>query len=206
LVCSSGNLTNVDAVISEMEKSFEVVLRENPNPLTKSAYLEIVHLFEKEEKAKRLSDLVLPSCRNDISRVSTSVGWQMYLEQATSIVLKTIKGTEDDGYTLESLLQNKNEEVVLKTLSWMKDSDIEYPSRVRMALHDLVFQNKWDGVCGLALQAMSSLNDEEMNLVECLCGFERSEVMPVNDGWLRLAGSAARMVLSCETKLIEGIP
>ena len=135
-----------------------------------------------------------------------SVGWQMYLEQATSLVLKTNKGTEDDGHMLESLLRNQNEEVVLKTLSWMNDSDIEYPHRVRSALHDLVFQNKWDGVCGLALQAMSDLSDEEMGLVECLCGFERSDVMPVNEGWLRLAGSAARIVLSCNTKLIEGIP
>ena len=92
LVCSFGNLTNVDAVISGMEKSFEMVLRENPNPLTKAAYLEIAQLFEKEEKGKQLKDLVLLACLEDLSRVSTSVGWQMYLEQATSIVLNAMTG------------------------------------------------------------------------------------------------------------------
>ena len=194
LVCSFRNLINVDAVISGMEKSFEMVLRENPNPLTKAAYLEIVQLFEEKENARQLRNLVLTVCRKDISRVTTSVGWQMYLEQATSIVLNTITDREDDDHMLELLLQNENEEVVLKTLSWMNDSEMEYPPGVRRALHDLVFQKKWDGVCALALQAMSSLNDEEMNLEKCLCGLERSEVMPVNQGWLRLAGSAARIV------------
>jgi len=188
-----------------MEKSFEMVLRENPNPLTKAAYLEIAQLFEKEERGKQLKDLVLLACLEDLSRVSTSVGWQMYLEQATTIVLKTIAGGEDDGHMLQLLLRNKNEEVLLKTLSWMNDSEMEYSRRVRRALHDLVFQNKWDGVCALALQAMSGLNDEEMNLEECLCGFESSEVMPVNEGWLRLAGPAARIVSFRNTKLIEGI-
>lgn len=182
-----------------------MLLRENPNPLTKSAYLDIVDLFEKEGNAKQLRDLILPTCRKDLSRVSTSVGWPMYLEQATSIVLKTIKGSEDDGHMLELLLRNENEEVVLKTLSWMIDSEREYPHCNKRALHDLVFQNKWDGVCGLALQAMSRLNNEEMKLVECLRGFERGEVMPVNEGWLRLAGSAARIVSSCYIKLMEAI-
>lgn len=182
-----------------MEERFDMVLRENPNPLTKNAYLDIVDLIEREENAKRLSDLILPKCRKDLSRVSTAIGWPMYLELATSIVLKTFKDSEDDGHMLELLLRNENEEVVLKTLSWMIDSEMEYPHRTIGALRDLVFQNKWDSVCGLALQAMSRLNNEEINLVECLHGFKRGEVMPVNEGWLRLSGSAARIVSSCYT-------
>src|SRR5947207_2528057 len=161
-VSSLGNLTNIGAVISGMEKIFEMVLRENPNPLTKAAYLEILKLFEKDEQVKQLRGLVLLACREDLSRASTSVGWQMYLEQATLFVLKAATTGGNFGEVLESLLRNKNEEVVLKTLSWMKESDIELPRDVRPALYDLVFQNKWDGVCALALQSLSGLYDEEM--------------------------------------------
>lgn len=190
-----------------MEGSLELVLRGNGNPLTKAAYLEIVRLLDKEEKAEKLRDLVSTVCLEDLrSGSNSSVGWQLYLEQATSILLKTI--TEDhkeSAAILELLLQNENEEVVLKTLLWMNKSD--YPSdNVKHMLYELVCQDKWDGVCALALRAMSSVTDKsEISLEECIRGLERSGVLPVTEGWITVAGYAARTVSSLNSDLIVGI-
>src|SRR5437667_8674715 len=149
-------LADVDAVISRMEEKFEMILRANSNPSTKAAYLEIVQLFDKEEKATSLREMVYNVCVKDLRDGANSVGWQLYLKQATTIVLTTAAGREDIDHILEMLLQNDNEDVVLKALQWMNASHTKYPLVTRI-LHDLVSQVKWDGVCSLALWAMSSM-------------------------------------------------
>ena len=178
-----------------MEAAFDSVIRKNGNPLTKAAYLELVQLFDTEEKVQKLRELIYTVCLEDLRAGSKSfVGWQLYLQQATSIILTTIK--DDSGEStniIEMLLRNDHEEVVLKTLSWMNKSN--YPARG--VLYELICQDKWDGVCALALRVMSGVKDKsEISLEECILGFEKSGVMPVTEGWITVAGYTARSVIS----------
>jgi hypothetical protein len=190
--------TDLDAIITGMEATFDLVLKKNGNPLTKAAYIELVQLFDKEEKAQKLRELIYAVCLKNLrSRSNSSVGWQLYLQHATSIVLMTIK--DDNGESteiLEVLLRNDHEEVVLKTLSWMSKSN--YPAdNVRGVLYELISQDKWDGVCALALRVMSGVKDKSgIGLEECIRGFEESGVMPVSEGWITVAGYSARNVTS----------
>lgn len=157
-------------------------MKENRNPLTKAAILEIVQLFDNVEKATKLRELVYLVCNEDIQTTGSIVGWQLYLEQATSIVL--------NNGNLTFLLQNENEEVVIKTLKWMNRTGISGDPKL---LYKLACQDKWEGVCALALQAMSKENSE-FTLEECICAFEKSGVMPVTEGWITLAGYVAKTV------------
>jgi hypothetical protein len=193
------------AILSGMEGSLEFVLCKNGNPLTKAAFVEIAHfLFNCEDKASALVEKVLTTCLGDLGGGrNESVGWQLYLEQAASLVLDVytknvdFKGIPSD--VVEMLLQNDNEEVVMKTLSWMNNSKSECSSTavLRQALRRLICQNKWDGVCALALRVIPGVfgDDEQgFSLAECIRGYQGNQVMPVREGWIAVAGFAARTV------------
>jgi hypothetical protein len=188
-----------------MEGSLEFILRKNGNPLTKAAFVEIAHfVFNCEDKASALVEKVLSTCLGDLGGGrNESVGWQLYLEQAASLVFDVyaknvdFKGILSD--VVEMLLQNDNEEVVMKTLSWMNNSKSEYSStaELRQALRRLICQNDWDGVCALALRVIPGVfgDDEQgFSLTECIRGYQGNQVMPVREGWIAVAGFAARTV------------
>src|SRR5271170_5859070 len=100
-----------DAILSGMEGSLEFVLCRNGNPLTKAAFTEITHfLFNCEDKASALVEKVLTTCLGDLGGGrNESVGWQLYLEQAASLVLDVYaKNVEFKGMPsdiVEMLLQ-----------------------------------------------------------------------------------------------------
>jgi hypothetical protein len=189
-----------------MEKVGEMVLQKNPNPLTKAAFVEIVrYLIQKDAKVDNLRKITLAVCIKEIrTRQTAPVGWQMYLEQAATILLGARNVCSDEmGISTEEvmvfLLQNENEEVVLKAVSWIVDqkSTAELAPAVRSTLRELVVQDKWDGVRAMALQAISSvMADEEdgISLEECIHGYGTGGVMPLKEGWITVYGYAARKV------------
>lgn len=194
-----------DAIVSGMEGSLELVLCKNGNPLTKAVFVDIAHfLFNYEDKATALVERVLKVCLEDLQAWNNEpVGWQFYLEQAAALVLDArTKNVDFDcmqSNIVETLLQNDNEEVVLKTLSWMNDTKSTFisSSELRRTLRRLICQNKWDGVCALALRVIPGvLGDGQpvFNLGECIRGYQGNQVMPVREGWIVVAGIAARMV------------
>ena len=109
-----------DAIVSGMDGSLELVLCKNGNPLTKAAFIDIAHfLFNFDHKATTLVERVLKVCLEDLrARNNEPVGWQLYLEQAAALVLGA--RTKDADFVcmrsnvVETLLQNDNEEVVLR--------------------------------------------------------------------------------------------
>jgi hypothetical protein len=198
-----------DAIVSGMERSLELVLWKNGNPLTKGAFVEIAHfLFNCEDRASALVENVLTTCIGDLGvGQKESIGWQLYLEQAASLVLDVHTKTVDfkclPSNVVEMLLQNDNEEVVLKTLSWMDNSNFEYSSTpmLRQGLRNLGCQDKWDGVCALALRVIPRVLDDdeqEFSLTECIQGYQGNQVMPVREAWIAVAGFAARRVFPLE--------
>jgi len=181
-----------------MEGSLELVLCKNENPLTKAVFVDIAHfLFNCEDKATALVEEVLRVCLQDLQAgKNESVGWQLYLEQAAALVLGAYTKNVVHSDVVELLLQNDNEEVVLKTLSWMNDTKSALVSspKLRHTLHDLICQDKWDGVCALALRVIpGALGDgkQEFNLGECIRGYQRNQITPVREGWIAVAGFAA---------------
>ena len=214
-------LSKLDAILSGMEDTFDMIMTKNANPLTKAAYTEIVHsLSDSIVLPTRFVDRVLQICLEDIRSGNPSpVGMRMYLEQASTVVLAAISSgkhsfEEPPAHILELFLRNANEEVVLNTISWIsKNPQWVYPKQVslknvRMALCELVRQDKWDGVCALALEAMShGVGDDidNISLLECIHGFQQKGVRPVKEGWIILSGYAARIVSAYLTMLISGI-
>lgn len=211
------DIADLDAIISGMQHSLKLILRENRNPLTKAAFVEILHqVSNKEKKASELRRLALDVCLHDLrSGQQTTVGWQMYLEQAASLVLDTLETPshsldEPNEEILELLLGNENEEVVLKTLLWMNTFGQKYVSieNIACVLHNLVYRDSWDGVCAQALRAVSKATGEnkiEIGLAKCVQECKKDKVMPVKEGWITMAGYAARKVCSPFPRLTKGI-
>jgi hypothetical protein len=178
-----------------MTVSFDVGFQKNRNPLVKAVLLDIMRVIYRDDKAKILRDRVMEMCLDDLHlEAKFTVGWQWYLEKAVEMVLETDVGEN----TLELLLRHSSEEVVMKALSWANDSGASsiLSENIRDALWDLINQNKWDGVCSLSLRAMSNAVDGEtqVTLAHCLRGYQNSNHLRIKDGWIALAGYAARMV------------
>ena len=203
-VCTSKTEI-LDAIISGMHSCLDLVLRENRNPLTKAAFVEIVHLvLRNEDKANGLKALVVSICVEDIRLgINSTIGWQWYLEQVATLALQTLSNEPSisearSGDILRLLLSNPNEEVVLKTLSWLNESAPKgiFVDSVQQALWGLITQDKWDGVCAMALRAMSNVIDghERISLETCITEYHKNDIMPVKEGWITVAGYAARMV------------
>ena len=192
-----------------MEGSLDVVLKKNTNALTKAAYLEILEYMFKE--AGSIKHNLVSICLDDIRGARASpIGWELYLQHATSIVLKAIDaGIVEDPIDeiLDALLQSEYEDVVYNTLKWKNSS--KYVGTNSKTLHQLTKRNDWERVLALALHAMS-LNTREdktsINLKECCEGFTNSAIRPVREGWIELAGYHAREVASlCRVHLTTGI-
>jgi hypothetical protein len=65
----------------------------------------------------------------------------------------------------------------------------------------LVCQKRWDGVCALALRVIPGVlgyGQQEFSLGECIRGYQGNQAMPVREGWIVVAGIAARMVFSLQ--------
>jgi hypothetical protein len=70
-----------------MEGCMDMVLKRNRNALTKAAYLEILdYMFEEAGPFKR--DVVLICLEGIRGPCASAIGWELYLQNATSIVLK----------------------------------------------------------------------------------------------------------------------
>src|SRR5579859_4088577 len=157
-----GDGADLDAIIAGVEQTMEMLLRGNPNPLTKGAFVEFMGgLLRKEEKAKEVREKTVRSCLEDIrTHQNSPVGAQMYLEQATTIILNNISSDTSElcfGTVLLTLFENENEEVLLKTLSWILESKAEtLDMEVKRSLRKLAAQDKWDGVRALSLQTLAS--------------------------------------------------
>jgi hypothetical protein len=183
-----------------METNLSLLLKENSNPFTKAAFLEIAQrIFIREEKARRLIEMVFDVCFQDISEgVNLPVGRHLYLEQAASLILATIehnpgwRSTEDNEELLALLLRNENEEVVLKCLFWMKrvKLDFNYSERIQTELQKLINQDKWDGIAALALQTISFTADADVafGLEECIHGIQKEGIKPLKEGWISVSG------------------
>jgi hypothetical protein len=197
------NITDLDAIISGMKHSLNLVLKKNGNPLTKAAFVEVVHqVLNKEKKASELRSLVLSVCLHDLrGGQNMAVGWQMYLEQAACLMLDALETPahpidKTNGEILELLLLNENDEVVLKTLLWINKFGKEYAfiGNVNCVLHNLVSRDNWDGVCAQALRAVSGAmgdNRAEIGLAKCIQECKKDHVVPVKEGWITMAGYAA---------------
>jgi len=194
-----------DAIVSGMDRSLELILCKNGNPLTKAAFVDTARfLFNTEDKTSLLAEKVLKVCVDDLrAGKNASIGWPLYLEQAVALVLDAhAKDVDFDciqSDVLEVLLQNDNEEVVLKTLLWMNDTKSAFvpTSKLRQTLRDLICQEKWDGVCALALRVIPGVlgnGEQEFDLGECIRGYHGNQVLPVREGWIAVAGFAARTV------------
>jgi hypothetical protein len=196
---------DVDAIITGMMEKMDLVLRQNSNPLTKAAFLEVTQLlFRKAERARRLVDRVVHIWLDDLrGGDNPPMGLQLYLEQGASLFLDGIgdwKGELELTSTdvLELLLRNENEEVVLKALSWLDISknDILSNLSIRHALRDLIDQQRWSRVRALALRAMSGtvVAKEGIPLKECMVAFQNDNVMPLREAWIVMSGFAAKQV------------
>jgi hypothetical protein len=202
------------SILRGLEGSLETVLKRNRNALTKAAYLEILeYLFDEAGPFKRR---VVSICLEDIRGSRTSpIGWQLYLQHATSIVLKAV----DEGIVvdpiheiLDTLLQSEYEDVVYNTLTWKNIS--KYAGTKPKALYHITKRHDWERVLSLALQALSlkTIADKngtedktDIGLEECCDGYIKSASRPVREGWIELAGYHAREVSSISTVLISGI-
>lgn len=189
-----------------MMEKLSLGLCQNPNPLTKAAFLDVAQLlFRKNEHARCFVDSVVHTWLDDLrGGENPPMGWQLYLEQGTSLFLDGIRDWNDGLQStpidvLELLLKNENEEVVLKALSWLNESknDILSNQGIRQALRGLIDQQRWDGVRALALRAMSGTvvaKEEGIPLKECLTAFQNDNVMPLREAWIVMSGSAAKKV------------
>jgi hypothetical protein len=106
---------------------------------------------------------------------------------------------------MELLLRNENEEVVLKTLSWLNESKTNVMSDlgIRKAVRSLIDQHHWDGIRALALRAMSGVIDDSkdgISLRECTLMCQRENVMPLKEAWIVMSGFAAKRVNSLLTE------
>lgn len=182
-----------------MEGSLELILKRNRNALTKAAYLEILeYMFEEAGPYKHG---VVSICLDDIRGARTSpIGWELYLQHATSIVLKAIDEgivTEPIEEILDTLLRSEYEDVVHNTLMWKNTS--KYAGTNSKALHELTKRDDWERVLALALQALSLNTMEDrtgITLEECCDGYTKSASRSVRQGWIDLAGYHAREVSS----------
>jgi len=182
-----------------MEENLDIVLKKNRNALTKAAYLEILeYMFEE---AGSFKPNLVSLCLDDIRAARTSpIGWELYLQHATSIVLKAIdEGIVEDPIEeiLDTLLRSEYEDVVHNTLKWKNSS--KYVGANSKTLHQLAKRDDWERVLALALHAMSLNTMEDktgINLKECCEGYTSSPIRPVREGWIELAGYHAREVES----------
>lgn len=198
---------NLDAILNGLEEILDMIMRDNTNPLTKAAYVEIVqYLLGKENSISPLMKHVFRICLNDIhaNRISP-VGSQLYLERATSLVLSCISNGKDPvdvlpEDVLEILIQNENEEVITQTVSWVMESGSNWTTidKVRKALLQLLFRGKWDRIRALALQTISiemcSEDFEDIFGVGSLHQIQKEDVRPVQEGKIVLAGHVTRLV------------
>jgi hypothetical protein len=165
--------------------------------MTKMAYLAIIGELNGENTAISLRSKVVETCIQDLTHeTETTIGWPSYLEKAAELVLET----SAQENTIVLLLRHSSEEVVMKTLTWINalPSEDIFTKTIRDAIWELIDQTKWDGACSLALQAMSNAKDGEtrVTLVRCIDGYRESYNLPIKDGWITIAGYAARMVRS----------
>jgi hypothetical protein len=81
----------IGAILKGMENCMVMVLERNRNALTRAAYLEILdYMFEEADTFKQR---VVSICLEDIRGPCASpIGWELYLQNATSIMLKAIDG------------------------------------------------------------------------------------------------------------------
>lgn len=204
---------DVDAITTGMMKKLDLIMRQNSNPLTKAALVEVAQLlFGNNEKASRLVARVLQVWLDDLRGVENPpMGLQMYLEQGALLFLNGIGEWEDkleltSTDVLELLLRNENEEVVLRALSWLDESknDIISSLSIRKALRSLIDQHRWNGVCAVALRVMSdtvTVKDEEIPLKECMVALQKDNVMPLREAWIVMSGSAAKQVYPSQRRI-----
>jgi hypothetical protein len=199
-----------------MMEKLDLVLCQNFNPLTKAAFVEVVQfLFKKDETAYLLVEMVLKMWFQDLRGGTFPVGSQLYLQHGTSLFLDAYGVCKEDfGCTfneiMELLLRNENEEVVLKTLSWLNETktDVMSDLSIRKAVRNLINQQQWDGIGALALRAMSGVFDDGKDgipLRECTFMCQRENVMPLKEAWIIMSGFAAKRVKSFLTTLNPGI-
>ena len=185
-----------------MQDALPSILKENLNPFTKAAFLDIIlSLFVEEDNAQELVRLAVEACLDDFKKgYEAPIGAQLYLEQAASILLATIKVssiTFDE--VLTPLLRNENEEVVLNCLLWMRNAKPEFISEtIRKELKRLSMQVKWDGASAVALEALSMImnsdNQVSFTLEQCVAGIQKRNARPLKEAWIVASGYAARMV------------
>jgi hypothetical protein len=213
---SQCNITDVGTIAEGMMENLDLILRQNPNPLTKSAFVEVAQFLFKKDENVLLVEKVLQMWLQDLRDGGTfPVGSQLYLEQGTSLFLDAFGVMKEDfgctfGEVMELLLRNDNEEAVLKTFSWLNESKTNVMSDVgvRKAVRSLIDQQHWDGIRALALRAMSVVIDDSqdgLSLRECALMCQRGNVMPLKEAWIVMSGFAAKKVKSLQPKLSPGI-
>ena len=206
---------DIDAIITGMEETSDRILRQNRNPATKAAFIEIVQvLVKKEVNVDRLTEMVCTICLNDIREAHIfPIGSRVYLEQATALLLETLS---DGRYALFEprekilcdLLHSPYEEVILKTLAFINEFKPHDIVGIGDALVWLLSSNTSEQVRALILQSMSSIATSGklgMSLRSCLLELEKANVLPLKEAWITLSGSAALEVLSLWVMLTSGL-
>jgi len=194
--------SNLDAILLGLEDKLEYLLCQNPNPLTRAVVVEIVQCsLLNETKGSEIVGRVYHICMEDIRQgCRAPVGSQMYLAQAASFVLATmtsghkVQGTVEE--ILDLLLRSSTEEVIVCSLEWLNKTHSELTSlgAAKQAVRDLVTQSPTDGIGALALRVLSQSGQDEdtMDLVECISGLQKDNVLPVKEGWIIISGASVR--------------
>ena len=215
LVCALHGGTDVDTVIKGMEESFARILRQNSNPSTKAAFVEIAQLLlRKKVKADDVMKMILEACLEDIRGGQIfPVGSDMYLERATTLLLEMISDWEYESIEfpekiLNDLLRSENDEVILKALTFISEFKPEGMLSLRAALGGLLSSNQSNRVRALTLQSLSTIaasGKSGFSLKYCLYDLEMATVLPLKEAWIIHSGYAAREVLLLGATLIVGL-
>lgn len=201
----SSGVANVDAILEGMTMKLDMLMKENPNPLTRAAFIDIsLALFRHEPKAEALKKNLSEICLRDITQgKSFPIGKQHYLARATSVVLEYIEThseSKEDTKVLIQLLNTQDEEIAHQTLTWLEKSKNAYSSEEMInALQKFTVppKDKWEGCCATALRVLATYLDTLDSMTQlsvCLAPRERA-VLPVHDAWLALSGCAIKMVI-----------
>ena len=184
-----------------MEQSLELILRQNTNPSTKAAFVEIAEiLFRKEVKVDIFMKQVVQACLEDLrGEKNFPIGSKLYHERATTLLLKMCSyweygPDESPEKIIYDLLRNKNEEIVSQALIFFNEFKPKGMESIRGALESLLSSTTSKPVLALTVQSQSSIEPSEnpgFPLKYCLKELELATVLPLKEAWITHSGFAA---------------
>jgi len=145
--------TDGDMIVTQMLVTAELLLRDNQNPITRAAFLDIgLALFDYEMTPPSGGIVTNPLCCSPFTNLLEilarnlcledirirdqpiyPLGWEHYLESAARIVLHDFPALHNESkhddwthHVLLDLVASHHEEVALLALTWMEKAGLEY--------------------------------------------------------------------------------